>query len=54
MPNPLPGKPPGFGNRVQVVVAPEKDHLGVARGMADKQDFVLNTVLSFLQTHVKE
>lgn len=44
----------GFGNRVQIVVAPGKDHMGVARGMADKRDFVLNTVLTFLQTHVKE
>jgi len=41
-----------LGNRVQVVVAPGKDHLGTARGMADKQDFVLATVLAFLKTQV--
>ena len=39
-----------IGNRVQVVVAPGKDHLGVARGMTDKQDFVLGAVLGFLKT----
>jgi hypothetical protein len=41
-----------MGNRVQVVVAPGKDYLGVARGMTDKRDFVLDTVLAFLKTQV--
>ena len=41
-----------LGNRVQVVVAPGKDHLGVARGMTDQRDFVLATVLAFLKTQL--
>jgi len=43
-----------IGNRVQVVVAPGKDHLGVARGMTDKRDFVLETVLAFLKTQLTD
>lgn len=37
---------------MQVVVAPGKDHLGVARGMPDKRDVKLDTVLAFLKTQV--
>jgi acetyl esterase/lipase len=37
------------GGHVQVVVAPGKDHMGVARGMTDESDIVLVTVKAFLQ-----
>jgi len=47
-------KAEAVGNRVLVVVAPAKDHLGVARGMTDKRDFVLETVLAFLKTQGAE
>jgi acetyl esterase/lipase len=37
-----------FGNKVQVVVAPGKDHMGVARGMLDDNDAVFHAVKMFL------
>lgn len=41
-----------MGARVHVVVAPGRDHLGTARGMLDRRDFVLATVLAFINTEV--
>lgn len=37
------------GARVQVAVAPGKDHMGVARGMIEDNDPVLSTVTAFLR-----
>jgi acetyl esterase/lipase len=37
------------GRRVEVVIAPGKDHMGVARGMTDRDDPVLKKVREFLR-----
>jgi len=37
-----------FGRKVDAWIAPGKDHIGAARGMADQYDPVLRKVLSFL------
>jgi acetyl esterase/lipase len=37
-----------FGDKVQVVVAPGKDHIGVARGLLDVNDSVFIAVKTFL------
>jgi dipeptidyl aminopeptidase/acylaminoacyl peptidase len=38
-----------MGNRVDVVIAPGKDHMAVARGMTSDNDLVLTTVQEFLR-----
>lgn len=43
-----------LGRRVQVVVAPGKDHMGVARGMIDGYDIVFAAVEPFLQRETAE
>jgi acetyl esterase/lipase len=42
------GKAELSGNKVQVVVAPGKDHMVIARGMLDDNDAVFNAVKTFL------
>jgi acetyl esterase/lipase len=41
-------KAESFGNKVQVAIAPGKDHMGVARGMLDDNDAVFKAVKMFL------
>jgi acetyl esterase/lipase len=43
------GKAKGYGCKVQVIVAPGKDHMGVARGMLDDNGVVFEAVKTFLQ-----
>ena len=47
-------KAEGVGGRIQVVVAPGKDHMGVARGMIDDHDVVFTTVAAFLRRETAE
>jgi len=46
-------KAESVGNSVQLVVAPGKDHMGVARGMSDDNDAVLAAVKAFLRRHIE-
>jgi acetyl esterase/lipase len=46
-------KAAAVGSSVQVVVAPGKDHMGMARGMIDDNDAVLTAVKTFLGRYME-